>query len=453
MIKEKKKKKKRRERTFIQEIVVYIKTAGVSFLAAAIISSYLSYLARIEMISNLYNSKQKRNLIEKKIAQQIVENSDLISTLTDKSYTVAMKVGELYEAAGDLQKAEYAYYIATQKAPNGKYISYLRLTLILIAQNKINEAEKTIASVVDNNTLSLIRYKTRAFIVLGDKFYSKNKYLKAAESYEQANYYYKRLAKVDKQVNESIQKRLVQAYIDTATVLIKNGFNSDAARFLKKALKYDPNNLTIQYRLAIVYADLDPIISVEYFEPLIAKIPQDIDRDIFANVLMKAANIMDIQGNSIKAKYYRYKIHSLDIYTHNKVIYKEDIEVELNSFIIKKSLFTYKLKSDFTIRNVSAQDIKKMSADFVLRQGDKERERVTIKNCATNRHPLFSNGGELKNMAVQFGDNIFTKRELQQYYIDIYLYKDADYKTFIGSLKVPLKNINQKSSTLTSPHL
>ena len=364
-----------------------------------------------------------------------------------------MRVGELYEAAGDLQKAEYAYYIATQKAPNGKYISYLRLTLILIAQNKINEAEKTIASVVDNNTLSLIRYKTRAFIVLGDKFYSENKYLKAAEAYEQANYYYKRLAKVDKQVNESIQKRLVQAYIDTATVLIKNGYNSDAARFLKKALKYDPDNLTIQYRLAIVYADLDPIISVEYFEPLIAKIPQDIDRDIFANVLMKAANIMDIQGNSIKAKYYRYKIHSLDIYTHNKVIYKEDIEIALNSFIIKKSLFTYKLKSEFTIRNISAQDIKKMSADFVLRQGDKERERVTIKNCATNRHPLYSNGGELNNIAVQFGNNIFTKRELQQYYIDIYLYKDADYKTFIGSLKVPLKNIYQKSSTLTSPHL
>ena len=453
MIKEKKKKKKRRERTFIQEIVVYIKTAGVSFLVAAVISSYLSDLARIEMISNLYNSKQKRNLIEKKIAQQIVENSDLISTLTDKNYAVAMRVGELYEAAGDLQKAEYAYYIATQKAPNGKYISYLRLTLILIAQNKINEAEKTIASVVDNNTLSLIRYKTRAFIVLGDKFYSENKYLKAAEAYEQANYYYKRLAKVDKQVNESIQKRLVQAYIDTATVLIKNGYNSDAARFLKKALKYDPDNLTIQYRLAIVYADLDPIISVEYFEPLIAKIPQDIDRDIFANVLMKAANIMDIQGNSIKAKYYRYKIHSLDIYTHNKVIYKEDIEIALNSFIIKKSLFTYKLKSEFTIRNISAQDIKKMSADFVLRQGDKERERVTIKNCATNRHPLYSNGGELNNIAVQFGNNIFTKRELQQYYIDIYLYKDADYKTFIGSLKVPLKNIYQKSSTLTSPHL
>ena len=453
MIKEKKKRKKRRERTFFQEITIYLKTAGVSFLIAVVISSYLSYMARMEMISNLSTSKEKRNLIEKKIAKQIVENSDLISTLGEKNYAVAMHVGELYEVAGDLPKAEYAYYIATQKAPNEKYLSYLKLTLILIAENKIDEAERTIASTVDNNTLSLIRYKTRAYIVLGDKYYSQNKYLKAANAYEQANYYYKRLAKFDKQVNESIEKRLVQSYIDTATVLIKNGYNSDAARFLKKALKYDPNNLKIQYRLAIVYADLDPVTSIEYFEPLIAKIPQEIDRDIFVNVLMKAANIMDIEGNNIKAKYYRYKIHSLDIYTQNKVVYKDDIEIDLNSFIIRKSLLTYKLKSEFTIKNISAQDIKKLSADFVLRQGDKERERITIKNCVTNKHPLYSNGGELKDITVQFGNKIFTKREIESFYIDIYLYKEADYKTLIATLKVPLKSINQESSVRTSPHL
>ncbi len=453
MIKEKKKKKKRRERTFIQEIVIYVKTAGVSFLVAALISSYLSYLARNEMISNLYVSKEKRNMLEQKVAKQIVENSDLSSTLSEKSYNVAMRVGELYETAGDLQKAEYAYYIASNKAPTGKYLAHLKLTLALIAQNKIDEAEKTIADAVDTNSLSLIRFKTRSFIVLGDKYYSENKYLKAAEAYEQAYYYYQRLAKVDKQVNESIKKRLVKSYLDTATVLVKNGYNSDAARFLKKALKYDPDNLKIQYRLAIVYADLDPIKSVSYFEPLIAKIPQEIDRDIFSNVLIKAANITDLNGDPVKAKYYRYKIHSLDIYAHNKVIYKEDVEVLLNSFSIRKALFTYKLKAIFTVKNVSSQDIKKMSADFVLRYGDEVKESVTVKNFITKKHPLYSNGGEIDNLTALFGKKIFTKRELEKYYIDIYLYKDDDYKTFMGTLKIPMKTVNQYSNILTSPHL
>ena len=453
MIKEKKKKKKRRERTFAQEMLIYLKTAGISFLVGLLISSYLSYLARNAMLENLYVSKEKRNMLEQKVAKQIVENADLLSTLNDKSYAVAMHVGELYEAAGDLPKAEYAYYIATNKAPSGKYISHLKLTLMLIAQNKIDDAEDTIASVVDMNNLSLIRFKTRSFIVLGDKYYSEHKYLKAAESFEQAYYYYRRLAKVDKQINESIKKRLVQAYVDTASVLIKNGYNSDAARFLKKALQYEPDNLMIQYRLAIVYADLDPIISVQYFEPLISKIPQEIDRHIFSNVLIKAANIMDIQGNAVKAKYYRYKIHSLDVYANNKVIYREDVEVFLNTFSIKKIMFTYTLKSTYTLKNVSSQDIKNMSADFVLRQGDKVRETVTLKNCITKKHPLFSNGGEVSDLEVKFGNNIFTKKELEQYYIDVYLYKDSDYKTLVGTFKVPMKSVNQKSNIFVSPHL
>ena len=437
MIKEKAKKKKRREHTFMQEVTICVKTVGVSFFVAVLISVYLTYRARNEMINNLYTSKQKKVMLEQKVAKQIVENSDLISSLESKSYPLIMHVGELYETAGDLQKAEYAYYIATQKAPNGKYISYLKLTLMLIAQNKIEEAEKTIDSVTDMNNLSLIRYKTRANIVLGDKYYSDAKFLKAATAYEQANYYYSKLAKKDKIVQESLQKRLVKAYVDTANVLVKNGYNSDAARFLTKALKYEPNNLKIQYRLAIVYADLDPITSIKYFEPLLAKIPQDIDRDIFNKVLMKAANIMDLKGDPITAKYYRYKIHTLDTYTRNKVVYKEDIEIVPNSFKIKKVFFRYKINSTYTIINTSTQDIKKMSLEFILRQNDKEKDSVTLTNYINGKKPLYSSGGEIKDIAIQFWKNIYTKKELEQYYIDIYAYKVPEFKTLIGTFKIP----------------
>ena len=38
---------------------------------------------------------------------------------------------------------------------------------------------------------------------------------------------------------------------------------------------------------------------------------------------------------------------------------------------------------------------------------------------------------------------IFTKKELEQYYIDIYLYKDEKYKTLVSTMKVPLKSFSQ----------
>ena len=451
MIKEKAKKKKRKGITLKEELTGYIKTAGISFLAAATFTILLSYHARSQMIKDLYSSKSEKSKLEQKIAQQIVSHSDLTATLHDKNYAVMMQVGNLYETAGELQKAEYAYHLATQKAPNGKYLSFQKLAIVLISQNKTEDAEKIINSIDDINNLSLIRFKTRANIVLGDKYFSLGKFLKAADAYENANYYYSKLKKQDKTVKESIRKRMVNAYVEAAAIIVKNGYNSDAARFLQKALKYDPNNLNIQYRLAIVYSDLNPIKAIEYFEPLISKIPQEIDRDIFNNTLMKAANIMDIEGNGIRAKYYRYKVHTLDVYTRNKVVYKDDIDVILNSFNIKKFLFTYKLNSTYTIKNISSVDINKLSAEFVLRQNDEQKELLTV-SCATKRKPLYSNGGECKDINIKFGKNIFTKHELKNYYIDIYLYKEPKYKTLVGSFKVPLKSI-YSSNTLVSPHL
>ena len=450
MIKEKAKKKKK-EKTFVHELVCYAKTAGISFLVAAVFTTLLSFHARSVMIKNLYASKENKIKLERKVAQQIVSHTDLTATLHDKSYPVALHVGDLYEAAGDLQKAEYAYHIATQKSPPEKFTAFQKLCIVLISQDKVDQAIDILDSVEDINRLGLIRFKTRVYIVLGDKYYSRGKFLKASEAYEKANYYYNRLTKKDKYIQKSIHKRLVKSYVEAAGVIVKNGYNSDAVRFLKKALQYDPKNLQIQYRLAIVYADLDPIIAVDYFEPLIAKIPQDIDYDAYNRVLMKAANIMDIQGNSTKAKYYRYKIHSLDVYTTNKVVYKEDIEVFLNSFSIKKMFFTYKLKTKFTLKNVSSKNIRYLQADFVLRKGDKEKEVHTI-SCASRKRPLYSNGGELANIEIKFGNNIFTKRELDQYYIDIYLYKVKKFKTLVATIRVPLKSIHS-SNFLVSPHL
>ena len=439
MIKEKKKKKKKKV-TLKDELLGYVRTVALSFLAATVFTVILSYNARNEMIKNLYTTKQEKSKTEQKIAKQIVSHSDLTASLQDKNYAIIMQVGNLYETAGDYAKAEYSYYLATQKAPNDKYLSFQKLAVALIEQGKTDDAEEVINSVEDTNSLNLIRFKTRANIVLGDKYFSEAKYLKAANAYENANYYYTKLTKKDKLVQQSLNKRLVSAYVETATVIVKNGYNSDAARFLKKALKYDPNNLKIQYRLAIVYSDLDPIKSIEYFEPLIAKIPQDIDRDIYSRTLMKAANIMDIEGNNIKAKYYRYKIHTLDVYLATKVIFKEDIDVTMDSLSIKKVFFTYKLKSNFTIKNVSTQDINKLTAEFVLRQEDERKEQYSLV-CASKKKPLLSNGGELNNINVNFGKNIFTKRELKQYYIDVYLYKDPKYKTLAGSFHIPIKQV------------
>ena len=81
-----------------------------------------------------------------------------------------------------------------------------------------------------------------------------------------------------------------------------------------------------------------------------------------------------------------------------------------------------------------------MSADFVLKQNDKTKEEYTF-HLVNKKNPLFSNGGESQKVKVSFGKRIYTKQELEQYYIEIYLYKNDKYKTLVNRMKIPLKSV------------
>lgn len=439
MIKEKQKNVEKKK-TISQILMEYVKTVSISILVAAVFTTCLTIKARNDMIKNLYIDIAEREKMDEKIAKQLVAQSDLQESLSTKKYSICMQVGNLYETAKDYPNAQIAYELAVSRAKPGIYTHYTKLAGVLIAQEKFEEAEKIIKSVRDEKNVNLIKFKTRSYITMGDKYYSIGKFLSAAKSYEMAQFYYSRFSKKDKKITKSIQDRIVNAYIETAGVMVKNGYNSEAVRFLKKAEKYEPENYNIKYKLAIVYADLDPIKSVEYFEILFDKMPQNIDYSTYSKALIKAANIEDLQGNITQAKYYRYKIHSLDLLISNKVVYKNDIEVYLESFKIRKFLFKYRLKGVFVFKNVSSSDIFRMSADFVLKNGDKARESFTI-SVVNKDKPLLSNGGESEDIEVKFGKNIFTKKELSNYTIDIYIYKDPKFRTFLGNYKIPLKTI------------
>lgn len=431
----KKNKKNKYVKTKQQILMEYLRTIGFSFSFALVFTVVLAIHARSEMIRNLYVNPEEQFKIDEAVARQIIVQSDLLKDLKNKKYAICMQVGNLYETIQDYKNAQFAYELALERANCGNYAPYYKLVVVLTAQEKFKDAEKLINSLEDIQNTKLIKFKTRAYIVMGDKYYSIGKFLSAAKSYEKAKYYYDKFAKKDKVVDKSILERVVNAYVETADVLVKRGQNSDAVRFLEMAEKYSPDDFKIKYKLAIIYSDLDPQKSVKYFEPLLEKEPQNIDYGVFNKALMKSANIADLEGNNIQAKYYRYKIHSVDIFVNQKVVYKNDIEVLLDSFKVRKIFFKYKLKSKFKLKNVSNNDIRILRADFILKQDNRVLETVS-KTFADKSKPLYSNGGESPEVEVIFGKNIFTRSELERYSIDIYLYKDEKFKTLITTMPV-----------------
>lgn len=441
MIKEKE-KNNNKKKSLVAVFTEYARTVGISFLVALIFTLLLSFHARSEMIKNLYVNASEQQKIDEQLARQLVTQSDFMKDLRQKRYSVCLQVGLLYEAAKDYSNAQSAYEIALLKARPGVYTPYYRLASVLIAQEKFNEAQSIIKSVEDVNNKNLVKFKTRSYIEMGDKYYSIGKFLSAAKCYEKSKYYYDKFVTKDSVVDNAIIERIVGAYTEAADAIVKNGFNSDAVRYLKKAEKYRPKNFSIRYKLAIIYSDLDPIESVKYFEDLVKEYPQDIDYGVYSKALIKSANIADLEGNSTQAKFYRYRIHSLDIFVNNKVVYKNDVEIYMDSFIVRKLWLKYSLKGKYRIKNISHVDVKNLSADFVLRHVDKDKSlEVVTKKVVIPKSPLYSNGGVTDEIFVIFDKNIFTKKELEHYVIDIYLYKDDKYKTLVRTMRVPLKTI------------
>lgn len=442
MIKEEKQSRYNGKKTVIRIFTEYAKTIGISFLVAFVFTLLLSIHARSEMIKNLYVNVEQQQKIDEQLARQLITQSDFMKDLRQKRYSVCMQVGFLYEAANDYINAQSAYELALDKARPGVYLPYYRLARVLIAQEKFEQANNVIKSARDVKNKSLVKFKTRSYMEMGDKYFSIGKFLSAAKCYEKSKYYYDKFVNKDSVVDSAIIERIVNAYTETADVMVTSGYNSDAVRFLHKAEQYRPDDFQIRYKLAIIYSDLDPEKSVKYFEKLVEERPQDIDYGVYSKALLKSANISDLKGESTQGKYYRYKIHSLDLFINNKVVYKNDVEIYLDSFIVRKIWLKYRLKGTYRIKNVSGADIRNLSADFVLRHVDKDKPiEVVSRQCVSKKSILYSNGGVTDEIQVVFGKNIFTKRELEQYVIDIYLYKDDKYKTLVNTMRLPLKTI------------
>lgn len=448
MIKEKRKiTKYNYKKTRTQVLMEYVRTILFSILISIIITSSLALHARNEMIKTFKDSDVIQNKIDKKVAEQILAQKDYITNLQTKNYGVCIHVAELYDIAKDMERAEYAYKIAVQKSPKGIYKAHLKLAELYISQEKFDEAENFIDENKDIPNKGLIKFKTRAYISMGDKYFSIGKPLSAAKSYEKARFYYDKFSKKDKTVEESIKNRIINSYQQTADVMVKSGLNSDAYRFLKKAEEYDKENFVTRYKIAIVLSDLDPEKSIKYLEELLKEKPQDIDYEIYGRALMNAANIADLDNRPTKAKHYRYKIRSIDMFLDRKVIYKKDVDTQLRDFVIKKNFFTYPLNATYEFLNISNTDIINLKADFVLTFKGKDIETIT-KTIADKNKPLFCNAVEPNIIDIKFNKKIFTKKDLENYTVKIYLYKDEKYKTLTCEVKVPRKTIKRKNGVL-----
>ena len=132
-----------------------------------------------------------------------------------------MQTGKICEIAKDYTDAQMAYELAIKKAKPNTFKPYHKLIIVLVEQEKFKEANDILENIHDTSDKNLINFKTRAFLTIGDKYYSIGKFLSAAKSYENAKFYYDKFNKKDKKIEKSIDNRIINSYIQTADIMVK----------------------------------------------------------------------------------------------------------------------------------------------------------------------------------------------------------------------------------------
>lgn len=417
----------------------YVRTVFYSIIFSLVFTIILAVFAHIDMVNNFKLNPEEQLAINRNIARQIIEHTDLLDGLANNTCLVCLQVGYLYETVEDYENAQTAFELAVEKSPSNYYRPFYHLIYVLVAQEKFDEANKVLSEIKDHNNKDLIKLKTRVYIAIGDKYYSIGKFISAAKAYEKANFYYSKFSKKDKNIARSIKEKTVNAYINTADIMVLEGKNSDAIRYLEKAKKVDDENFLVKYKLAVILSDYDPEEAVMSLEDLLKERPQDVDYAVYNKALVNAALLADYNGNSIKAKHYRYKIYSTDMYLNRKVIYKNDIALTLKSFILKRSLFATTFQATYGFVNESSNDINIMNADFVLTKKDKPIETVTMP-VAEKGNALIMYSEEPRFIKVKFNHKILSNRQLANYTIKVYLYKNPKFKTFVLEHKIPKRS-------------
>ena len=117
-------------------------------------------------------------------------------------------------------------------------------------------------------------------------------------------------------------------------------------------------------------------------------------------------------------------------------------------FIISKELFfnaKWRLKPDTEYggfaTNISNADIIKLQGDFVLCKKGNPVETIT-ETVADKNSPMLVTNTNPNTVSIKFRKSIYTRKELEDYTIRIYLYKDEKYKTLVFENTIPKKNFN-----------
>lgn len=418
------------------EILEYIRTILIALLIALIIATVATGCSKIvaehhaRMLAKISNNAKDTELIGYLISKYLEE-----AAKNPGDYSINVKLGNLYELMFSYGQAEEQYKKAINKSPFGVYSSYLGLANLYIKMGKHNQALNIVKRLKNTDHKPLLIAKGDFYMNLGDALWEKSNYEEAVKQYKIAFFYYK---KVDSNKKESAINGILDCYNKIADVEFKHHNIYRAIESLETALLYKETPI-VQYKLAILYKDIDPIQANAYMEKTYKTDPGIINFDIYENILFNLINYYYSNGKDVETELYKQKLKIIRNFQKRYVITDNDVKINIISLRYKENFFKTKknLKVKFTIENTSKYDFNTLYILVKLRDENKSNE-VFSQRFYSKKIPLKS---RTESQEYKFSYSLPDKDEMylsDKVWLDFYAGKKENMR------KIPVFTIELK---------
>ena len=409
--------------------IKYFSTFLTGFCLAAVVVTAIIINARLSIDDQLYITKEHKSEFYKKFTASILSQEEFLGNMYSDDYKFNIYLGGLYQTIENFEKAEFYYKRAIKLAPDATFEHYLKLMILYLENNKPELAEEVEASIENRNTQRLIRFKCSANILLADYYYKHNEPVLANKKYHSAEYFFDKLKVRKVKIREYITNGILASNVKIADNYVTQGHYYEAYRYLKRAEKAAPGNLTVKYKLALVLSYIQPMKSIEYFEVIKAKEPQLASFYLYYETLMRAADICRVRGDIPSSKLYTYKASSIKNFYQNNIINNDNVEFDFLQSKIQTSKKFDKFILRFRIKNISNYNISNMKLDILIYR--KGHLSASYTKTLFDKTPLRQNETSPIINVIHTGTKHYKKIAYPDISFEIYIYKNEKYKTLV----------------------
>ncbi len=409
--------------------IKYFTTFLTAFLLAAVVLAGIIINARLSVDDRLYITKEHKNEFYKKFTANLLSQEEFLKNVYSNNYKFNIYIAGLYQTIENFEKAEFYYKRAIQLAPDATFEHYLKLMILYLENEKPELAEQIESSIKNRNTQRLIAFKCTANILLADYYYKHDNPSIASKKYTIAEYYFNKLKVRKVKVRKYITNGILASNVKIADKYATQSNYYEAYRYLKRAEKAAPQNLTVKYKLALILSYIHPMKAIDYFEIIKAKEPQLASFYLYYETLMRAADICRARGDLPSSKLYTYKAGSVKNFYQNNIINNDNIEFDFLQSKIQTSPKADKFILKFRIKNISSFNISNMKLDILIYRKGKLSAAYT--KTLFDKAPLHVKDTSQIINVVHTGSKHYKKIAYPDISFEIYIYKNEKYKTLV----------------------